>query len=93
MSENEDKVPSEVADDVKEAIAEVRKALEGEDADAVKTAHDDLVARAQKIGEAIYKAEQESGPESGGDAPTGESGSEDDDVVDAEIVDDEDDTK
>src|SRR5664279_3078126 len=50
LSENEDKVPSEVADDVKEAIAEVRKALEGEEADAVKTAHDDLVARAQKIG-------------------------------------------
>jgi len=93
LSDNEDKVPSEVADDVKEAIAEVRKALEGEDADAVKTAHDDLVARAQKIGEAIYKAEQEAGPQPDADGPTDESGSADDDVVDAEIVDDEDDTK
>ncbi|WP_291380448.1 molecular chaperone DnaK [Demequina sp.] len=93
LSDNEDKVPSEVADDVKEAIAEVRKTLEGDDAEAVKTAHDALVAKAQKIGEAIYKAEQEAGAESGADAPTGESGSADDDVVDAEIVDDEDDTK
>ncbi|MCB2413636.1 molecular chaperone DnaK [Demequina sp. TTPB684] len=93
LSDNEDKVPAEVADEVKEAIAEVRKALEGEDTDAVKTAHDDLVAKAQRIGEAIYKAEQEAGGEPGADAPAGESASSDDDVVDAEIVDDEDDTK
>ncbi len=93
LSDNEDKVPAEVADDVKEAIAEVRKALEGDDAVAVKTAHDSLVEKAQKIGEAIYKAEQESGADSGADAPTGESAPEDDDVVDAEIVDDEEETK
>ncbi len=93
LSDNEDKIPADVADEVKEAIAEVRKALEGEDAEAVKTAHDDLVAKAQRIGEAIYKAEQEAGAQPGADAPTGESGSADDDVVDAEIVDDEDDTK
>jgi molecular chaperone DnaK len=93
LSDNADKVPSEVADDVKEAIAEVRKALEGEDAEAVKTAHDTLVATAQKIGEAIYKAEQEAGTASAASGPTGESGSADDDVVDAEIVDEEDDTK
>ena len=93
LSENEDKVPAEVADDVKEAIAEVRKALEGEDTAAVKTAHDALVEKAQRIGEAIYKAEQESS--ASGDAAGDASGgtSQDDDVVDAEIVDDEDETK
>ncbi len=93
LSENEDKVPAEVADDVKEAIAEVRKALEGEDTAAVKTAHDALVEKAQRIGEAIYKAEQESSAsgDAAGDA-SGGSG-QDDDVVDAEIVDDEDETK
>ena len=93
LSENEDKVPAEVADDVKEAIAEVRKALEGEDTAAVKTAHDALVEKAQRIGEAIYKAEQESsasGDAAGGDASDA---GQDDDVVDAEIVDDEDETK
>ena len=93
LSDNEDKVPAEVADEVKEAIAEVRKALEGEDVTAVKTAHDDLVAKAQRIGEAIYAAEQEAGDQPGADAPAGDSGPADDDVVDAEIVDDEDDTK
>ncbi len=86
LSENEEKVPSEVADDVKAAIAEVRTALEGDDSAAVKTAHDDLVARAQKIGEAIYKAEQSAESE----APAGDSTSDaDDDVVDAEIVDED----
>jgi molecular chaperone DnaK len=93
LSENEDKVPAEVADDVKEAIAEVRKALEGDDTAAVKTAHDALVEKAQRIGEAIYKAEQESsasGDAAGGDASDA---GQDDDVVDAEIVDDEDETK
>ncbi len=86
LAENEDKVPAEVADDVKAAIAEVRTALEGDDAAAVKTAHDDLVSRAQKIGEAIYKAEQSAESE----APTDSSSSDaDDDVVDAEIVDED----
>jgi len=91
LAENEDKVPAEVADDVKAAIADVKTALEGTDVDAVKTAHDALVAKAQKIGEAVYASQQAeaaagSTPESESDAPA------DDDVVDAEIV-DEDQTK
>ena len=88
LADNAEKVPSEVADEVKEAIAEVRKALEGDDAAAIKSAHDDLVAKAQRIGEAIYKSDQAAAP-----APDAEpTGSADDDVVDAEIV-DEDETK
>jgi len=88
LSENEDKVPAEVADDVKAAIAEVKTALEGTDTDAVKTAHEALVEKAQKIGEAVYasqQAEAASGSASEGDAPSA-----DDDVVDAEIVDEND---
>ncbi|WP_062077043.1 molecular chaperone DnaK [Demequina globuliformis] len=92
LSENEDKVPAEVAEDVKSAIAEVKTALEGDDDEAVKTAHDALVEKAQKIGEAVYAAEQAAGAEG---APEGEQPADnaDDDVVDAEIVDDENDKK
>ncbi|WP_061961138.1 molecular chaperone DnaK [Demequina flava] len=96
LAENEDKVPAEVAEDVKSAIAEVKTALEGDDDEAVKTAHDSLVEKAQKIGEAVYAAQQAEGAEG---APEGEQptdapqDAEDDDVVDAEIVDDEDDKK
>jgi molecular chaperone DnaK len=86
LAENEDKVPAEVADDVKAAIAEVKTALEGTDVDAVKTAHEALVAKAQKIGEAVYASQQ-------AESAAGQSGPSetpvDDDVVDAEIVDED----
>jgi len=95
LSENEDKLPDEVAEEVKAAIAEVKTALEGEDAEAIKTAHDALVEKAQKIGEAVYAAQQEEEAAGDGAESTDEddSSSDDDDVVDAEVVDDEDDKK
>ncbi|WNM24239.1 molecular chaperone DnaK [Demequina capsici] len=97
LSDNEDKVPAEIADDVKAAIAEVKTALEGDDTEAVKTAHEALVTKAQKIGEAIYAADQSAGvdvdADSAAQTASGQPGASDDDVVDAEIVDDEDDKK
>jgi molecular chaperone DnaK len=85
LDDSADKVPSELADEVKEAIAAVKKALEGDDTDAVKAAHDDLVAKAQKIGDAIYAKQAE------GDSPSSsdDASSSDEDVVDAEIVDED----
>ncbi|WP_062209751.1 molecular chaperone DnaK [Demequina oxidasica] len=95
LGENEDKVPAEVAEDVKAAIAEVKTALEGDDTAAVKTAHDSLVEKAQKIGEAVYAAQQSEGADAGeSEAPAGDdaaSSDDEEDVVDAEIVDDEED--
>ncbi len=95
LSENEDKVPAEVADDVKTAIADVKTALEGDDVDDIKAKHDVLVEKAQKIGEAVYAAQ--AAEAEAGDAPADGSDdatqSQDDDVVDAEIVDDENDKK
>ncbi|MDE0572295.1 molecular chaperone DnaK [Demequina sp. B12] len=93
LSENEDKVPAEVAEDVKAAIAEVKTALEGDDTEAVKTAHDTLVEKAQKIGEAVYAAQQAEAADGAEGAPADDTASQDDDVVDAEIVDDENDKK
>ena len=86
LKDNEDKVPSEVADEVKDAIAKVRTALEGEDTAAVKSAHEELVAKAQRIGEAVYSSQQ------AGESTTSGSGGSggDEDVVDAEIVDEDD---
>ena len=92
LAENEEKVPAEVADDVKAAIAEVKSALEGTDVDAVKAAHEALVSKAQKIGEAVYAAQQAEASSPAPDADTAES-TEDDGFVDAEIVDDEEESK
>jgi len=95
LSENEDKVPAEVAEEVKTAIADVKTALEGDDTEEIKAKHDVLVEKAQKIGEAVYAAQQAEGvnvdPESA--AQTAAGAPQDDDVVDAEIVDDEDEKK
>ncbi|WP_062383486.1 molecular chaperone DnaK [Demequina iriomotensis] len=92
LSENEDKVPAEVADEVKTAIADVKTALEGDDTDEVKAKHEALVEKAQKIGEAVYAAQQAEGAE--GEQPSdGATDAGDEDIVDAEIVDDEDQQK
>ncbi|WP_062466896.1 molecular chaperone DnaK [Demequina maris] len=92
LAENEDKVPAEVAEDVKSAIADVKTALEGDDVEAIKAKHETLVEKAQKIGEAVYAAQQAEGVNVDEDsaAQTAGGAPQDDDVVDAEIVDDED---
>jgi len=75
-------------------IAALKTALEGEDADAIKSATEALSQSAMKLGEAMYKAQQEAGeaPDMGGADPTGGSQQADDaTVVDADFeeVDDE----
>ncbi len=100
VSENKESFPADVVTEVEADIASVKSALEGEDADAVKTAHENLVASSQKIGQALYaSAEQEQAAGNPGaaqddaTAAAGATSAPDEDVVDAEIVDDEDDKK
>ncbi len=99
ISENADKIDDSTKQPVEEAIAEVKTALEGTDDDAVKSAVDKLNTAAAQLGQAMYAAAQaaqggqqgesadgtEGGTSQGGSAH----GSGDDDVVDAEIVDDD----
>ena len=94
LKDNGDKLPDAVKDDVTAKIAEVRTALEGDDVARVKQAHEALVAAAQKIGEAVYAqpAADEAGPAAGAEGGASTASAEDD-VVDAEIVDDEDTSK
>jgi len=87
LADNGDKVPDEVKTEVMAAVGELRTALAGEDIEAVKAKHAALGTVSQKIGEAIYAADQ-SAAETPADAPAPES-SADDDVVDAEIVDED----
>ncbi|SKC41848.1 molecular chaperone DnaK [Krasilnikoviella flava] len=100
IADNRDKLPAEVVTEVEADIAGVKTALEGEDADAVKASYEKLGASSQKIGQALYAtAEQEQAagnPEAAADdaaSAAGASSAPDEDVVDAEIVDDEDDKK
>ena len=92
LADNADKVPDDVKTQVTEAVAELKTALEGSDIEAIKTKQAALTAVAQKIGEAVYAADAAAGPDAATDEATGAAGStesSDEDVVDAEIVDEE----
>ncbi|TCC55914.1 molecular chaperone DnaK [Kribbella pittospori] len=92
LSENEDKVPDDVKTEVKDGVAELKKALEGEDADAIKAASEKLAQSSQKMGAAMYANAQAAGggsEESATADDSANSSSNDDDVVDAEIVDED----
>ncbi|PWD50747.1 molecular chaperone DnaK [Serinibacter arcticus] len=91
LTDNAEKLPEDVSSEVREAIAGVRTALEGTDVEAVKSATATLSEVSQKIGQALYAQEAAGAPT---DAPTStEDAPVDDDVVDAEVVEDEDDKK
>ncbi|HEY0218060.1 MAG TPA: Hsp70 family protein, partial [Cellulomonas sp.] len=93
LTDNDDKLSDDVKTDVKAAVTELKTALEGDDLAAVTAKQSALVTASQKIGEALYSAEQTAGQPADG-APAGDAGAAaDDDVVDAEIVDDEGDKK
>jgi molecular chaperone DnaK len=88
LSENADKVPDDIKSEVESAVADLKKALEGTDTEAIKTASEHAAQVSQQMGTAIYAQSQAaSAPE--GDAGESEGESQDDDVVEAEIVDDD----
>ncbi|CAH0231086.1 MULTISPECIES: molecular chaperone DnaK [unclassified Arthrobacter] len=93
IADNADKLPEEVKTEVKADVDALKKALEGTDDAAVKTAFEKLQASQTKLGEAIYAhAGSPDGHAGAQGAPAGEqaagSGS-DEDIVDAEIVDED----
>ncbi|MEU4287605.1 molecular chaperone DnaK [Kribbella sp. NPDC026596] len=91
LSENEDKIPDDVKTEVKDGVAELKKALEGDDADTIKAASEKLAQSSQKMGAAMYANAQAAGgsEDSSTSSDESSSSSNDDDVVDAEIVDED----
>ena len=93
LRENGEKVPEDVKKEVEEAIAEIKKNLEGSDVNAIRSSSEKLAQVSQKMGAAIYA--QNAGGETTADAGSGasasgsSSSSSDDEVVDAEIVDED----
>ena len=84
IKDNDEKLPEDVKNSVQADVDALKTALAGEDIDAVKTAFDALVQSQQKLGEEIYKQQPEG--EAAAEAST-------EDVVDAEVVDDENEDK
>ncbi|RVW09295.1 molecular chaperone DnaK [Prescottella agglutinans] len=82
IKDSEDKVPADVKEKVEAAITEVKTALAGTDLAAVKAAVEKLSTESQALGQAIYDAQAADAAASGDG-----SGPADDNVVDAEVVD------
>ena len=94
LKENADSIGEETKAPVVEAVDKLKEALKGEDNDAVKAAIDDLNTKAAAMGQAMYAAAQAKAEASQQQASEGESSTQSgdgsqEDVVDAEIVDDE----
>ncbi|MER7764906.1 molecular chaperone DnaK [Streptomyces sp. NPDC097619] len=87
LKDNEDKVPADVKTEVEAAVAELKEKLKGEDAAEIRTATEKVAAVSQKLGQAIYADAQAAGAA----GTPGDAGAKaaDDDVVDAEIVDED----
>jgi len=89
VQDNRNKVGESEAKAIEEAVAEARKAMEGEDASALRAALDKLTSLSHKLAESLYKSAPPpgGGPQAGGEAGAGphpgDSGS---DVVDAEYT-------
>ncbi|WOQ16579.1 molecular chaperone DnaK [Raineyella sp. W15-4] len=96
LKDNADKIGEDTKAPVDEALAELKKALEGEDIEAIKAGMEKLNTTSAAMGQAMYAAAQaqaaqeQQAASAEGDSDGGSS-AQDDDVVDAEIVDDEND--
>lgn len=94
LKDNADKIQDADRTKAEDAIKEAKDVLAKEDAETadLESKRDALNEALQAVGTAIYSQQGEAGAEAGaGEQPAG--GSSDEDVVDAEIVDDEDEEK
>jgi len=97
LADNGEKLPEDGKGKVQTAIDDLKKALAGTDIDEVKAKHEALARASQELGSSLY-AQQQAGTDESGSATGGSTGSTggttggsaaDDDVVDAEIVDED----
>lgn len=86
VEENSEKVSEDLKAKVEEAAKGVEEALKGEDLEAIKSAVEKLNTESQEMGKAIYEADAAAGATQ---ANAGAEGAADDNVVDAEVVEDD----
>ncbi|MFG3706686.1 molecular chaperone DnaK [Micromonospora sp. NPDC047670] len=98
LAESGDKLPAESRDQINEALGELRGALGGQDIEKIKSAHERLAQVSQQAGSLLYNQPGEQPGEAGpgatgagatGGAQAGGPAGGADDVVDAEIVDED----
>src|SRR5690242_12032668 len=101
LAESGDKLPGDAKNEINEALGELRAALGGSDIEKIKQAHERLATVSQKAGTVLYEQQAAANPSAGAgtDPGTGTTGgtpgagpqaAAQDDVVDAEIIDEDD---
>lgn len=98
LKEHGDKLSEQDRKPIEDALDALKKTLEDDDVDAIKSKIEALAQVSMKLGEAVYKASQEENQKDGGDShpphPSGNSeGSHDADIVDADFEEVKDDDK
>ncbi|SOE08038.1 molecular chaperone DnaK [Streptomyces sp. Ag109_G2-15] len=95
IRDNQDRVPADTRTEVEEAATELKTLLEqNADTAALRTGVEKLATVSQKMGQAMYaQAQPSASAGSAGSAEEQSTGTDEEGVVDAEIVDDERDTK
>jgi molecular chaperone DnaK len=99
LAESGDKLPGDSKNKISEALGDLRGALGGSDIDKIKAAHENLAKVSQEAGSLLYAQQSADGTQGtpgpdGTQAPGGAAGANPgstggDDVVDAEIVEDD----
>ena len=92
VKDNDEKLPADVKDSVNAALGEAQEALKGTNTDAIKAAMEKLATESQKMGSALYAAAADARGRPDGRC-RGSQSQQADDVVDAEIVDEDKDQK
>ncbi len=88
LRDNADKVDDDQKATVQAPLDELKTALNGNDIDAIRAAHEKLMAASQSFSQQLYeKAAQENAAGTSASGQTGGNG--DDDIIDAEIVDEQ----
>src|SRR5690349_1611159 len=98
LAESGDKLPEDSKNKINEALGDLRSALGGQDIDRIKTAHENLAKVSQEAGSLLYAQQSPEGTQGapgpddtaapGGAGASGSAGG-GEDVVDAEIVEDD----
>ncbi|GKQ36749.1 molecular chaperone DnaK [Streptomyces sp. A012304] len=92
LRDNPDTVPADARSETESALADLKEKLKGEDATEIRRSMERAAEAAQKIGTAMYERARAEGADASGtgaQAGTGSATADGDEVVDAEIVDDD----
>jgi molecular chaperone DnaK len=91
LREQSDKIPADDKEKVEASLKEVKEALEGSDVDRINRTLESLKSASQTMGQRMYEQASQQHAAAGGSGPapgdSGSSGPSEDEVVDAEIVD------